>query len=152
MHMDVKRYATHATVAEATAAMLAELLPIVANIDVIRNRVLLATFQRPEKTAGGILLVDSTLNEEKWQGKTGLVLKVGPVAFHFDEVLEDIRHGDADAAFAIHNIPRVGDWVFFRNSDAWDCGIQVAPGVGVHCRFIDDGCIQGRVTDPTLIW
>jgi co-chaperonin GroES (HSP10) len=154
MRIDQKRYAMHATAQEAKAAMLADLLPIVADIDVMRNRVLVATYHRPEKTTGGIILVDDTLNEEKWQGKTGLVLKVGPVAFQFDEVLEEMstNGGDAQAAHEVHRLPTVGDWVHFRNSDAWDVAIRVAPGIGVHCRIIDDACIVGKITDPAMIW
>jgi hypothetical protein len=153
MRLDQKRYAELATVEAAKEAMLAELLPIVADISVMRNRVLVATFQRPAKTSGGIIMVDDTLNEEKWQGKTGLLLKTGPIAFQFDEVVEEIEtHGSAQAVWEEHQLPVVGDWVYFRNSDAWDSGLRVAPGIGVHCRILDDGCIVGKISDPTLIW
>jgi hypothetical protein len=151
MKIDMRRYAAHQP-GEQAAVMLTELLPIVANIDVLRNRVLVATYQQPDRTSGGIILVDDTLNEGKWQGKCGLVLKVGPVAFGFDEVLEDANNNGAQAAYAHHNIPNVGDWVFFRGSDTWDCGIAVMPGTGVHCRFINDDSIVGRVTDPSIIY
>jgi hypothetical protein len=51
-----------------------------------------------------------------------------------------------------HNVPQVGDWVFFRGSDTWDSGLQIAPGIGAHCRFIFDDAIIGRIEDPSTIW
>jgi co-chaperonin GroES (HSP10) len=152
MQIDTNRYARCVTPADQKAAILADLTPKLADIRVLRNRVLVCTYVEAEVTAGGILKPQSRIDESKYQGKVGLVLKVGPMAFQFDEVLEDIQKVDAQAAFEHHGVPLIGDWVFFRASDTWDCGLAVEPGKGVHCRFINDDSIVGVITDPSSIW
>lgn len=153
MKIDTGRYAECGSIAELAEKLQADLAPVVAGVQLLRNRVLVATYIRPEKTSGGIIRPDATREEDKWQGKAGLILAVGPDAFNFEEVREEVAGGMADEdARARHNIPRVGDWVFFRGSDTWDSGLQVAPGVGAHCRFIFDDCIIGRIEDPSTIW
>lgn len=62
--------------------------------------VLLAGYKRSGMTAGGILLTDKTTDEDDFQGKVALVLKVGPLAFT----------GSAKGWFGDHP-PQVGDWV-----------------------------------------
>lgn len=146
MQIDTTRYARCVTPAEQKAAILADLAPKLADIRVLRNRVLVCTYVEAEITAGGILKPQSRIDESKYQGKVGLVLKIGPIAFDFDEI------GDNASARAQHGIPNVGDWVFFRASDTWDCGFAVEPGKGVHCRFINDDSIVGVIADPSSIW
>lgn len=153
MKIDTGRYAECTTLAELTAKLTADLAPVVQGIQLLRNRVLVASFIRPEKTSGGIIRPDATREEDKWQGKAGLILAVGPSAFDFEEVIHDLEAGaPLEHVHAEHNLPRVGDWVFFRGSDTWDSGLQVAPGVGAHCRFIFDDAIIGRIADPATIW
>jgi len=167
MKIDTGRYAECTTLAELTAKLTADLAPVVRGIHLLRNRVLVASFIRPEKTSGGIIRPDAVREEDKWQGKAGLILAVGPDAFNFEEVKNDadalwakysadFPNTGAERAIndakANHNIPEVGDWVFFRGSDTWDSGLQVAPGVGAHCRFIFDDAIIGRIADPATIW
>lgn len=116
-----------AAIIDATAEAL-------QGIDVMRNRVLVATYVIPEKTSGGIIRIDKQLDESRFQGKVGLVLKKGPAAFKFDDDNPSIE-------------PEVGEWVFYRASDTWECGIS-----GVSCRFIYDDLVMGRVNDPESIW
>lgn len=153
MKIDTGRYAECATLAELTAKLTADLAPVVQGIHLLRNRVLVASFIRPEKTSGGIIRPDAVREEDKWQGKAGLILAVGPSAFDFEEleIAEDLGFTREEVQ-VMHNIPAVGDWVFFRGSDTWDSGLQVAPGVGAHCRFIFDDAIIGRIADPATIW
>jgi hypothetical protein len=164
MKISMTRYAGHADHDAQREAMLKDLLPAVNQIAVLRNRVLVATYQRSDKSSGGILLPPTVTDEGRYQGKAGLVLKIGPVAFlTLDEIADDLRkgfefdnpEGEVDqirGVLAKHNVPFVGDWVFFRASDTWDCGISVGGGEGVHCRFVTDDCIIGRIDNPTLIW
>lgn len=163
MKIDTGRYAECATLAELTAKLTADLAPVVQGIQLLRNRVLVASFIRPEKTSGGIIRPDAVREEDKWQGKAGLILAVGPSAFEFPEIVDDIdqvrqekgcvtREDISIIKYERHNLPRIGDWVFFRGSDTWDSGLQVAPGVGAHCRFIFDDAIIGRIADPATIW
>jgi hypothetical protein len=154
MQIDTTRYARCVTPTEQKAAILADLAPKLADIRVLRNRVLVCTYVEAEITAGGILKPQSRIDESKYQGKVGLVLKIGPIAFEFDEIAEEAEHRDTtvDEVRGEHGIPNVGDWVFFRASDTWDCGFAVEPGKGVHCRFINDDSIVGVIDDPSSIW
>ncbi len=131
MHIDVRNLAA---AKDQRAAILAVVAPIIEKIDVMRNRVLVATFIEPETTPGGIIKPTRKLDESRFQGKVGLVLKAGPEAFNFDDENKSI-------------VPAVGDWVFYRNADTWECGIS-----GLSCRFIYDDLIVGRVEDPEAIW
>ncbi|MDE2467166.1 MAG: hypothetical protein KGL35_00040, partial [Bradyrhizobium sp.] len=75
---------------------------LVDDIEVLGAQVLVAAYIRPERTAGGILLPDvpnSTRAEDEYQGKVGLVLKCGPLAF-----VEDDKHHWGS------RIPKAGDW------------------------------------------
>jgi len=107
-----------------------------SSIEIFNNQILVAIYIRPEKTVGGILLPNQTRDEDKWQGKMGLVLKKGPSAF-VDESQNWFNGIDV----------AVGDWVFFRPSDGW--GLEVN---GVLCRLLDDTVIRGRAPNPDVIW
>lgn len=104
--------------------------------DIMSNRVLVATYIEPEKTVGGIILPQSRTNESKFQGKIGLVMKKGPLAFKDDEATrfygQDIK---------IHS------WVFYRPSDGWHFLFK-----GVDCRMIEDVHIMGVIPHPDYIW
>jgi len=99
------------------------------------NRVLLATYIRPEKTAGGIYRPTSDIEEDRYQGKAGLILRIGEQAFENDETYKwGVR-------------PCVGDWVFFWPSDSREIGLA-----GLSCRVIRDFQIAGPTTDPMLLY
>src|ERR1700744_6276394 len=49
----------------------------VSDFEIAQNEVLLAIYQRPEMTSGGIVLAPQTLKEDIYQGKVGLVVKIG---------------------------------------------------------------------------
>jgi co-chaperonin GroES (HSP10) len=101
---------------------------------------LVATYIRPEKTKGGIFVPDRTLTEDRFQGKVGLVLKLGEFCF------ED----DAKAKWGSFR-PAVGDWVIFRASDGWE--VFVGDGrEGTACRFVHEGNIVGLIDDPDFIF
>lgn len=137
MQFDLRKYGA---AADQRAALLADTAEAVKHIRLMRNRVLVATYVEPERTAGGIILTDKRLDESRFQGKVGLVLKIGPMAFVFpDEIPTEA--------------PNVGDWVFYRASDATECGVKVAgTRQGVLCRHIHDDNIVGVINDPELIW
>ncbi|HEY6861684.1 MAG TPA: hypothetical protein VI358_18105 [Pseudolabrys sp.] len=105
-------------------------------IEVLGSYVLVALYVEPEKTKGGIIRPDRHIDEARYQGKCALVLKKGPTAFKYD--------GNYEYEGAV---PNIGDWVFMRASDAWDCDIK-----GVPCRMVHSDLIKGIVADPTLIY
>jgi co-chaperonin GroES (HSP10) len=100
------------------------------------KRVLVATAPHRDRSAGGILYTDKRKDEGRYQGKVGLVLMIGPTAFKYD--------GQYDWEGPR---PIIGDWVYYRPSDAFETGIN-----GVPCRFVNDDLILGRVSDPEVIF
>jgi co-chaperonin GroES (HSP10) len=101
------------------------------------NKVLVAIYRRPEKTAGGIILTDRAGDEDVWQGKVGLIVAMGPLAFTDDD------------SNKFHGVKyEVGDWVWFRPSSGTACQVK-----GVPCRvFISEGEFFGRIPDPDCVW
>ena len=117
-----------------------EILSKVGNlehVEVFHNQILVATYVRPHRTKSGIYLSDKTVDEDKYQGKVGLVLKMGPQAFVSDEKTD--FHG-----FKVE----VGDWIFYRPSDGWPTTIN-----SVDCRMFDNEfLIRGRISSPDAVW
>jgi len=105
-------------------------------ITVFHNYVLVATYIEPAKTSGGILLPEKRLDESRYQGKVGLVLKVGPIAFKSD-ALNDFGGLNVEP----------GDWVLFRPADGQELFIR-----GVSCRLIEDKLIKLSVSSPEVVF
>lgn len=111
-----------------------ELKKAIGNINdvkIFNNWILCAVYKRPERTASGLYLTDETRKEDEYQGKVGLVLKKGPLAF-VDDDKTAFEGQDAN----------VGDWVVFRSSDGWALNVN-----GILCRMLQD--IQVRLTVPS---
>lgn len=106
-----------------------------SGITVMYNMVLLAVYIRPQMTKGGIIRPDSNQEEDVWQGKEGLVLKLGIDAF------ED----DNDTSFNGQRAD-IGEWVVFKVGDAWQVQIREWP-----CRLVRDSSIKMKVKEPGLI-
>ena len=105
----------------------------ISNVEIFNNLVLVAIYIRPELTAGGIILTNNIRDEDKWQGKVGLVLKKGPTAFTHDW-------------FKGQKINE-NDWAVFRPSDGWGLTIN-----GQMCRILEDTVIRGRTQHPDAIY
>mgnify|MGYP000013353261 FL=1 len=106
------------------------------NVDVFHNQILVGIYTRPEKTAGGIILSESTKKEDVHQGVVGLVLKVGPMAFVDDGTTK--FHGQSVKA---------GEWVVYRTSDTHKVAIN-----GVVCRLLEDSLVKLRVPHPDVVY
>lgn len=107
-----------------------------SKVDVFSDLVLVATFIRSEKTAGGIIRPREVVQEDEFQGKTGLVLKSGPLAY-MDWEDDAARGGNA----------KQHTWVVFAIKDGWPVQVN-----GVACRFIPYDKLRARVADPTLVF
>lgn len=110
-----------------------------STVEMARNEVLLAIYRRPEKTAGGIILTHNNLKEDVYQGKVGLVVKIGPGCV-FPNI--DIQ---------LH------DWVVVRPSDTWALDINGDPKAlkqedFVPCRLVFDDHIRLRIANPSIVW
>lgn len=113
----------------------------ISDIELFHNNVIVAIYQRPNKTAGGILLTDKHLEEDYLQGKVGLVIRVGPQSFK-----------DDSGSWTWSDI-KVGDWVFFRASDGWSMSVRAKDkSEPIKCRRLKDTSIEGKISDPDLIW
>lgn len=108
----------------------------ISDFEVMHGQILVAIYKRPAKTAGGILLTDTTRKEDVWQGKVGLVLAKGPCAFK----------DDANTSFHGQDV-NVGDWVYFRVSDGWSLTVN-----GADCRMLEDVHIKGRIPRPDYVY
>ncbi len=119
--------------------------------EVFHNLVLVATYIRPPlmmKDVHGkpveFHYTDKTLAEDRFQGKIGLVLKVGPTAFT-----------DGGGKWYGGVVVEPGDWVMYRPSDGIELFIKDHAGQtndGLPCRLLSDDVILGRVTGPALIY
>lgn len=126
---------------DAKAALL-DAVGDISGFEVFHAQVLVATYIQPERTKGGIILADRTLAEDRFQGKIGLVLKVGPRAFVDDGINQ---FGGVKVA--------IGDWVTYRASDGFELFFVDANGRdGTPCRLIEDVNIKGRIANPAAIY
>ena len=107
-----------------------------SNIKVFNNYLLCAVYKRPEKTASGLYLSDTTRKEDDYQGKTVLVLKKGPLAFVDDD----------NTRFAGQNV-EVGEWVVVRSSDGWKLNIN-----GQLCHMIQDIQVRMTIPEPDVVF
>jgi co-chaperonin GroES (HSP10) len=112
-----------------------ELIGNLDGVEIIGEMVLVGIYIRPEKTAGGIYRPTSNKQEDVWQGKVGLVLKLGPDAFR-DPESGELYPQRAD----------VGDWCVFKVGDGWSVNINDYP-----CRLVRDTAIRLKVKDPNVV-
>lgn len=108
----------------------------IKDFEIFNNQVLCAVYVRPQKTKSGLYLTSQTVDEDKIQGKVGLVVKTGPDAFK-----------DASGEWFNDMDIELSDWVVFRPSDGWSITVN-----GVLCRILDDTNIRGRVQHPDQVW
>jgi hypothetical protein len=134
------------------AAAQKEIWDAVGDIDgveVFHDRVLLAVYVRPVY-AGSIITLSDTQREDIYQGPISMVLKIGPDAFRESEVAD--FNG---------RLPVIGDWVYGKIYDAWNCSVQGEGAKatdrkdkdgrgweGWPCRIIESRYIYGRVKLP----
>ena len=108
----------------------------ISKIEVMHNQILVGVYIRPEKTKGGILLTSQTRDEDRYQGKAGLVLKKGPLAFVDDD--NNKFHGQ--------NVD-IGDWVFYRVSDGFPLVLN-----GTLCRLLEEVHVKGKIPSPDVVF
>lgn len=110
------------------------------NSEYTRDWVVCATYYLPafHVMANGqrIHRAQSTQDEALWQGKVGLIIGMGPLAFK-DE--GELKFGGQKF--------EVGDWVQWDIHDARQFTIN-----RIHCRFMKDVQIIARVKDPRMVY
>lgn len=112
----------------------------VAKSKVLGELVMVATYVPPEKTKGGIFIPNKSLDENRFQGKVGMVLKLGESAFKYT--------GPYDHEGSYRGTkPKVGDYVVYRASDGMEMFIN-----GTSVRLIDSHLIKMVVDDPEAFY
>ncbi len=101
---------------------LLEKLGDISGIQLTLNRILIAIWVRPEKTAGGLILTENFRDEDKWQGVSGLVVAMGPQAYADNP---EIEFGERDRC-------KVGDWVMFRKGDGMRVNVNKHECIILH--------------------
>lgn len=117
--------------------LLIEAVGDVSEIDLFHNQVLLAIYERPQKTMTGIYLPDQHRDEDRYQGKVCMIVKIGANAFNDPEG----KWFDGSENF------QVGDWVVIRPADGWACSINKK-----LCRIVDDINIRMRIPSPDVVY
>lgn len=102
------------------------------DVALYHNNILVAVYQRPEKTAGGIIITEKARGEDVFTGVVGLVIKKGPLAFKSDEQVD----------FAGQDV-EIGQWVWFRPQDSTLVLVK-----GVKARMLKEFAIMGTVAHP----
>ena len=125
---------------EERAKLMAR-FPDLASIQIFGPRVLVAKFIR-DKLSANLAVAKNTQTEDKWQGKVGLVLAMGHLAFK----------SDGENNFGPDKVS-VGDWVLYEYGDGADADYQPAGSFDkVPCKFINDVQITGKVTRPDIFY
>jgi hypothetical protein len=120
-----------------------------SGLEVAAQRVLVAGYVAPPRMmkgpAGEMIpwySSDTELMEGRFQGKVGLVLKVGSLAFVDDAV-------NKFGGFRVDP----GEWAVFNPSDGWENFLVADNGLhGVPIRWFADTSIVGKTDDPGRIY
>lgn len=129
-----------------------ELLDKIGSLDWITvraNQVLAAVYLSPKEkvlASGHTLYVpDETNDDDRFRGKVGLVVKMGPLAF-----TDDPEHG---IRFLPEDRCKVGDWIVFRASDGWQMTITGKGSThSTLCRVFVEGDIRAVIDRPDMVW
>jgi len=108
----------------------------ISDVEIFHNQILCAVYIRPTRTKSGIFLTDSTVDEDRYQSKVGLIIKAGPDAF-----VDDTNQWFRGTTIAID------DWIVFRPSDGWSVTVN-----NVLCRILNDTNVRGRIQQPDQVW
>jgi len=118
------------------AQELIDKIGFIDDVEIPQNSVLLAIYLMPEKTKSGLILADSTRDENLYQGKACAVIKKGPIAFKDDD------------RYSFHGFnPPVGAWVVIRPSDGLKLDLNK-----VRCVLIPDTQIKMSIPSPDVVW
>lgn len=116
--------------------------------EVYGSRVLVATAPTPVKKSSILLTQtsrDKAVEEGRWQGKVGYVLKLGVSAFLYDPRYPAYTWPGGPDERTPGPHPGVGDWVYYNTSDAREVGLSVSDGIAISARIIWDSDIMGRI-------
>lgn len=172
----------HADYAEAVRDIHAQIGDI-SKEQVFGRQVLCAVYVRPQVTEPSpgkfVWTPATTQDEDVWQGKALLVLKLGPNAFKGDDsylraTFPPVLGGDGnpvvdDKGAEIIDVPKVGDWLFARPNDGIPMSVMGEGATrpqgedfrggpvdkfewdGWPCRILQDESFFGKMSTPNKI-
>ncbi|HXJ24815.1 MAG TPA: hypothetical protein VNH17_03905 [Streptosporangiaceae bacterium] len=101
---------------ESERQRLLEMVGDLSGVTVQMNRILIAVWERPQRTGGGIIRPTTNFQEDRHQGVAGLVLAYGPTAYVSDD---QVQFADGDK-------PPLHSWIVFRKGDGFRLPIRAA--------------------------
>lgn len=119
-----------------------------SHVTVAQNEFLMAIYVRSNRSPGGLYLTDKTVKEDVYQGKVGLVVKIG-VACSF------VRQDPNGRAYGIP--VKLHDWVVVKPSDSWALDVNADPEARkredfITCRLVYDDMVRMVVDSPDMVW
>jgi hypothetical protein len=128
--------------ADPKAFLLKRCADFMNNIKLMHNWLTLATYWLPPfvtlPNGTRFYRTDKSMDEAMYQGKCGLVIAKGKLAFVDDPA--------AGVEFKGQNV-EIGDWVYFDFHDGRQCTIN-----RVHCRHLKDVSVLGTTDNPELVY
>lgn len=109
-------------------------------VEIFNHRVLVGVYTRPDgaKTKGGVIITHKTTDDDQFQSKMGIILKIGPNAFK-----------DEKGFWFKEKTFSVGDWIVFKANDGLAMKLLSVDPAGVKleqlCRLMDDTSILMRI-------
>ena len=106
-------------------------------VEPLNQQVLVAIYVRPAtRTEGGVYLAETSVDEDRYTGRVGMVLKIGRRAFVDDGPVKfyDFRL-------------EPGDWVMYRPSDG--IGLQIGTR---QCRIVPDVHFKIKLSHPDAVY
>jgi hypothetical protein len=120
-----------------------------SHVRIAQNEFMMAIYIRSNMSPGGIVLTDKTVKEDVYQGKVGLVVKIGSNC-HFERVQEGTGR--------TFGIPvSLYDWVVVRPGETWALDLNGDPDAKsredfVTCRLAYDDSVRMVVDSPDVVW
>jgi hypothetical protein len=120
-----------------------------SHVKIAQNEFLMAVYVRSNRSPGGLYLTDKTVKEDVYQGKVGLVVKIGE-ACRFERVdpKTDVTYGVSVKLY---------DWVVVKPSDTWALDVNADPEAMkredfVTCRLAYDDMVRMVIDTPNMVW
>lgn len=107
-----------------------------SSVEVFSDLVLVGTYIEDEMTSGGIIKPKETVQESEFQGKVGLVLKSGPLAY-----------GDWEEGEEVGKNAKPHTWVVFAIKDTWPLQVNKTA-----CRVVPYDKLRMRIDDPAMVF
>jgi hypothetical protein len=126
-----------------------EKLGDLSHIKVAQNEFLMAIYVRSNRSPSGLYMTDKTVKEDIYQGKVGLVVKIGTAC--------KFVRTNADTGIT-YGIPvELHDWIVVRPSDTWAMDVNANPEAlaredFVTCRLVYDDMVRMVIDDPGAVW